>query len=264
MTGTRVEVESGQIVMRPSFADMLRCGQIPGGSWDTARRAWTFPATGQAAALIRQTVGSLHATPHFDALIFAAAAAEPPIPGHQHPFADIFVLPAHAAQPVVPDGLRTQPWRHQLAAFAFCLDRFARGRRGVLLNMWMGTGKSLVACMLVLATAAKRVLIACPLRVVPVWINQFERHVSTPLVITPLDEDAGGVTRKQQMAAEKMALAEARGVPFVAVINYDSAWREPFAGWAEGVQWDIVVADEQHRLKGPSGKASMFFKRLRM
>ena len=48
------------------------------------------------------------------------------------------------------------------------------------------------------------------------------------------------------------------------VINYDSAWRDPFAAWAEKVQWDLVIADEAHRIKTPGGKASLFFKRLRL
>ena len=61
-----------------------------------------------------------------------------------------------------------------------------------------------------------------------------------------------------------MRLAEARGIPFVGVINYDSAWREPFAAWAEKVQWDLIIADEAHRIKAPGGKASLFFKRLRL
>ena len=124
-------------------------------------------------------------------------------------------------------------------------------------------GKSMVACMLTLGLDAKRVLIACPLRVVPVWMTQFERHVSAPVVIIGLDEDAGSVADKRAVTEEKMRLAEARGVPFVCVINYDSAWREPFAQWAEKQSWDLVIADEAHRLKAPGGKASLFFKRLR-
>ena len=67
-----------------------------------------------------------------------------------------------------------------MAAFQFCMRKFAQGYHGILLAMIMGTGKSLVACMLVLALAAKRVLIVCPLRVVPVWATQFERHVDAP------------------------------------------------------------------------------------
>ena len=48
--------------------------------------------------------------------------------------------------------------------------------------------------------------LACPLRVVPVWISQFERHVGAPVVIAALDEDAGGVAKKQELAEEKMRL----------------------------------------------------------
>lgn len=125
-------------------------------------------------------------------------------------------------------------------------------------------GKSLVACMLVLALAARQVLIACPLRVVPVWLTQFARHVALDLVIVALDEDAGSVAAKRDLAAEKLRLAQARGVPFIAVVNYESIWREPFASWAENQSWDLVVADEAHRLKSAGGKASLFFKRLRL
>jgi SNF2 family DNA or RNA helicase len=135
---------------------------------------------------------------------------------------------------------------------------------GLLLAMGMGTGKTLVACMLVLALAAKRTLIVCPLRVVPVWITQFERHVGIPVVIIGLDEDIGSVAKKQELAAEKMKLAQVLGRPFIAVINYDSAWRDPFASWAEKVAWDLVIPDEAHRIKTPGGKASLFFKRMRL
>ena len=60
-----------------------------------------------------------------------------------------------------------------------------------------------------------------------------------------------------------MKLAQARGVPFICVINYDSMWREPFCDWAEKILWDMVVADELHRGKQASGKASLELKRLR-
>jgi len=48
----------------------------------------------------------------------------------------------------------------------------------------------------------------------------------------------------------------------VVVINYDSAWRSPFAEWALKQKWDLVVADEIHRCKAPGGKASRFLARL--
>jgi len=37
----------------------------------------------------------------------------------------------------------------------------------------------------------------------------------------------------------------------------------PVCDVGEKQRWDLVIADEAHRIKAPSGKASMFFKRLR-
>jgi SNF2 family DNA or RNA helicase len=107
-----------------------------------------------------------------------------------------------------------------------------------------------------------RVLIAAPLRVVQVWWRS-SSDTSRPDGVVALDEDAGSVAEKQRLAEEKLRLAETRGVPFVAVINYDAVWREPFGSWAERQAWDLVVADESHKLKRPGGKGSLYFKRLR-
>jgi SNF2 family DNA or RNA helicase len=129
--------------------------------------------------------------------------------------------------------------------------------------MGMGTGKSLVAILVLLSLKARRTMIVCPLRVVQVWVAQLERHCGVPILVAALDEDAGSVAKKQELALEKMRLAEVRGVPFVLVLNYDSAWRDPFAEWAEKLRWDLLILDEAHRIKAPGGKASLFFKRLR-
>ncbi|MCW5981967.1 MAG: DEAD/DEAH box helicase [Bryobacteraceae bacterium] len=120
-----------------------------------------------------------------------------------------------------------------------------------------------MACMLILALAARRVFIACPLRVIPVWLGQLERHIATPMVVVNLDEDAGSVAKRQELAAEKLKLAEALDRPFVVLVNYESAWREPLASWSAERTWDLVILDEGHRVKAPGGKASLFFKRLR-
>jgi SNF2 family DNA or RNA helicase len=247
------EVIGGQIILHAPFSQLLLCRRIPGAGWDTSQRAWVYPATTRHAQLISASIRRLEANGDFNALLSPQTMA----PTEKQPEPE--------PEPVVqlPAGLSTKPWRHQAAAYEFCREHIAAGRNGLLLAMGMGTGKSLVACMLALGLDARRVLIACPLRVVPVWLSQFERHVSAPVVIVALDEDAGSVADKRELAEEKMRLAEARGVPFVAVINYDSAWREPFAEWAEKQSWDLVIADEAHRIKAPGGKASLFFKRLR-
>ncbi len=265
MSGSLVSVESGQIRVLASFADMLVVQRL-GGRFTGASRRWIWPATHANALLLWTHLRQASVTPEFAALLVPPEPVSdidvPAAPAEPMPE----ILPVKVPEPeiAIPDGMITRPWRHQKTAFKFCTDRFAKGLRGILLAMGMGTGKSLVACMLVLHLHARRVLIACPLRVVPVWLTQFERHVNMPVVIIALDEDFASVAKKQEQAAEKMKLAQVLGRPFIAVINYDSAWREPFASWAEKVQWDLVIADEAHRIKTPGGKASLFFKRMRL
>jgi len=241
-TPSFADVEAGKIILRTPFANLLLCKRIPGAWWDASRKAWTYPATPRHAALVRATIPRLSASERFAALVATKPAPAPAI---------------------LPAGLKTRPWRHQIAAYEFAMERFTDGSSGVLLAMGMGTGKTLVACMILLGLRAMRTLIVAPLRVVPVWIAQLERHLSMPMVVVALDEDAGSVADKRRLAEEKLRLAETTGVPFVAVINYDSVWREPFGTWAEQQAWDLVVADESHKLKRPGGKASLYFKRLR-
>ena len=243
MSATLVSVDAGQIHVRPSFADLLLVQRL-GGQFSGAARAWLLPATEANARLLTTKLRTMRATPEFDSLITGTKAVE--ATGSAAAGNCQETLPAAVPVPEIsiPEGMLTHPWRHQEAAFKFCLDHFAAGFRGILLACGMGTGKSLIACLLVLALLARRVLICCPLRVVPVWITQFERHVGIPVVLVPLDEDAGSVAKKTELAAAKMKLAQARDVPFIAVINYDSAWRDPFAAWAEKANWDLVIADE--------------------
>jgi SNF2 family DNA or RNA helicase len=265
LSASRAQVGAGRILVWSSFADLFACSRLP-GKWDAARKAWSFPATQAAAALLAKRLPRLQTTAEFDALLAAdsklegSASVAPPA---AHVSAE--PPPVLIAEPeiVLPDGLRTHPWRHQVAALRFCLQCFAAGRHGILLAIIMGGGKSLVAMVLMLWLKAQRTLIACPLRVVSVWVGQIERHVDARMIVVALDEDAGSVAQKMELAAAKMKLAETLGVPFICIVNYDSAWREPFASWAEKQRWGLVIADEQHRLKQPSGKASLFFKRMR-
>lgn len=247
------DVVAGRILLRAPFANLLLCKRIPGAAWDKARRVWTYPATPQHARMIQFCIPRLETSDKFaELLTLRTTAPEPP-------------AQAPEPQPAVelPAGLKTTPWRHQIEAFRFAMERLLRGAGAALLALEMGVGKTLVALMVLAAMAARRILICCPLRVVPVWQQQIERHLDLPLVVVTLDDNAGSVANKKNLAEEKLRLAEATGRPLVVIINYDSVWRAPFAEWAEKQQWDLIVADESHRLKAPGGKASLAFKRLR-
>lgn len=251
------DVDAGRILLRAPFSNLLICKRVPGASWDTARRVWTYPATPQHARLIRSSIPRLQASDKFSALLAPKPAAE----------AQVQPAPESPTQPQptveLPAGLKTTPWRHQIDAFRFAMERLLRGGGAALLALEMGVGKTLVALMVLAAMAARRILICCPLRVVPVWEQQIERHLDLPLIVVTLDDSAGSVANKKKLAEEKLRLAEAAERPLAVIINYDSVWRAPFAEWAEKQQWDLIIADESHRLKAPGGKASLAFKRLR-
>jgi SNF2 family DNA or RNA helicase len=253
---TFADVDAGRITLRTPFSNLLLCKRVPNAAWDGGRRVWTYPATPQHARLIQSSIPRLSVTEKFTALLAGpakpAAAAAAPAP-----------KPATPPAVVLPAGLKTKPWRHQAAAFQFTMERLVRGVGAALLALEMGVGKTLVALMVLAALAARRVLICCPLRVVPVWEQQIERHLDLPIIVVSLDDNVGSVANKKKLAEDKLKLAEATDRPLVIIINYDSAWRSPFADWAESQQWDLIIADESHRLKAPGGKASLAFKRLR-
>src|SRR5690606_31385325 len=99
-------------------------------------------------------------------------------------------------------------------------------------------------------------LILCPLSVVALWPGQFERWAANPPRVVALDR--GNVATKTAAARDAL---EQDG-PCVVVINYESAFREPFAKWALAQDWDCVIADESHKLKSPSGVQSRFASKL--
>ncbi|MDW8356217.1 MAG: hypothetical protein RMK57_16990, partial [Bryobacterales bacterium] len=150
-----VDVDAGRILLRTPFSNLLLCKRIPSASWDRLRRLWTYPATPQHARLIRASIPRLEASDRFAELL--AAKTVTPVP------------PVKAPEPTpsigLPAGLKTTPWRHQIEAFRFAMERLLRGAGAALLALEMGVGKTLVALMVLAAMAARRVLICCPLRV---------------------------------------------------------------------------------------------------
>lgn len=147
------------------------------------------------------------------------------------------------------------PWKHQRQAYGF-----AHLIPSTLLDMWMGTGKSKVVIDLINNNDYKSILIACPLSVIPAWQDQVNKHAAIPMSISLLNKRS--VAKKRDQAINDIALAQAKGIPRLTVVNYEALWREPFAAWALGHHWDMVVLDEAHKIKSPGGKASRYAAKL--
>jgi len=153
-------------------------------------------------------------------------------------------------------------WAHQQQAFEFVRALWGRGRRGAMLAMWMGTGKTKVAIDLAIDLGAELVLIICPLRVVDVWRSQFEQHATPPYEFLALDDRVNSVREKTARACQMLAWSQERNGRLAIAINYDSARLEPFAPWALANLWPLVICDESHRIKDPGGRASRWCAQL--
>lgn len=144
-------------------------------------------------------------------------------------------------------------WGHQREAIMY-----ARGKKYVILHLGMGCGKTRVAIEILkevlLSVVSGRVLICCPKAVCAAWLKQFAMWMPEMRVLV-LDADVGTSADKEVVL--KKALADLS--PLAVVINYESAWR---VAAIEKTKWDILVYDEVHRLKSPSGKASRWAARM--
>lgn len=97
----------------------------------------------------------------------------------------------------------------------------------------------------------KRVLIVAPTSVVAVWPREFQDYAAFPYTIRTLLGD------KQKRLKELNDLIR---FPYqhlkVAVINYESAWREDVFEALEDYDADLIIADESQRIKAPDAKQS--------
>ena len=151
-----------------------------------------------------------------------------------------------------------KPWDHQVRA----LD-FIRDKPGAMLAMDMGVGKTKIAIDLMEEIEARRTLIMAPLSVVDhVWPREIRTHSRRPATVIPLGDKLPNVRAKLKKAADGLALATARKGPAVIIVNYESAYREPLGDWLKDLRWDLLIMDESHRLKSPSGKISRFASQL--
>lgn len=151
-----------------------------------------------------------------------------------------------------------EPWTHQKEAMAFLRDKNA-----AMLAMDMGTGKTACAIALMDEIEAQKTLVLCPLSVVDgVWPDQVSIHGKREMTIIPLGTRAGSVKTKHDKGQKGLDLAHARHEPAIVIVNYDSAFRPPLSTWLLNENWDLLVMDESHRIKNPTGAASTFASKL--
>lgn len=165
---------------------------------------------------------------------------------------------------------KTKPYKHQLEGIRFAFQQFNRGL-GVALLFEPRTGKTKTSIDIVSALYLKRkvrkILIVAPNRVLGVWAREFHTHC--PLVYEIVIWDAK--ERRKGAIRQPAGHLDLQ----VVVTNYEtfgtpgrrlaSGRRSRTTGRFKNRDWlskwigndeAVIICDESHKLKNPSGKAS--------
>jgi len=162
--------------------------------------------------------------------------------------------------PTLPDPPgKTSWWSHQKQAFYLFKQMFDAGYRGVGLFSALGTGKSKVAIGLADALQADMILCVGPRSASLVWHREFRKHADRNYQIVLPDMS---VSVEERLRRIQLRFRHTR-LPKVAIVNYDAVWRPPLGNWILDQAWDLVIADEVHRIKTPKSQISLFMARLR-
>jgi SNF2 family DNA or RNA helicase len=116
----------------------------------------------------------------------------------------------------------------------------------------MATGKT--ASSLLALSGCQRILVVCPIAVASSWRKQVGIWDESRKAILAVSGSG-----KQRAAAIAVAGDEER---CVVVVNYDSVWRSTVSTAVSSVQWDAIVLDESHRIKGPNSKSAKSLRKL--
>ncbi len=227
------------------FKDTMK--GITGGRWDAKERAWHYPRSYRTLAEIMKSLpGPIGLSEDLMKLLDE---------GDPYEKAASIKEATNLPNPPICKG---NDWLHQRRAYWWAKDLPA-----VLLDMWMGSGKTRTAINIIqnwYPQGNARVLIVCPPNVVPVWEEQIAQHAAIPWKVTLLP--AGKPIPKRAEMAEQAWQNTTSGVITALVCNYEAIWRNALGEWVLSKEWDVVVADESHHLRSPGSKQSLFFAKL--
>jgi len=236
--------KEGTIYLECHYEDRWKAKMVPCHKWNPVLRMWTYPDTVHTVRGVSEIFGEEIFNSDHGRLMLKEVA--------DHDLHQSVKMSEELAE---PPSLTTS-WNHQKQAYHFTFPLPSAG-----IFMEMGTGKTKVAVDLMINRGHRRVLIVCPKRVINVWGREIPKHArevpSLVLLGAGSTKGRAAVLRRQ---GEYTPVAPENIV--CVVVNYDAVWREPLATEIEKFGFDLVIADEIHRIKSPNGKASKFMAKL--
>jgi len=148
-------------------------------------------------------------------------------------------------------------WLHQLRGY-----HFYNALEAGMIPFDMGTGKTKLAIDLIQNVndgEPFRALIVCPRYVVRIWPKEVAKHCALDTAVCHPESPTPIAKRIEQLQrAERLAGLNSQS--FLAVVNYEVVLNDQMKAWLTGTKWDVIILDESHRIKSPSGEISRFIR----
>lgn len=147
--------------------------------------------------------------------------------------------------------------RHQQVAGNIAMTVFNNGHSGVMLDMEMGTGKTMTAMAIIgHLQKAKRVLVICPKISLGVWDREYQKFANYDYILCPLN----GTAKKRLQLMQELMNNEKYHDKSIVVINYEYVYtfEKILAKWRP----DIIICDESHKIKSPTAQQTKSILRL--
>ena len=168
-----------------------------------------------------------------------------------------------------PDGVSYTMYEFQEIDTGY-LKAVMKLHGGAYLGWERGLGKTMASCALIEDLDAKKVLVVAPNTAKgPVWKPELARFLPDwPVEVIP----NGKPQREKFLARIREQYADMNDKVIV-VIHYEALdiigdpkargnKRRTGAGWSKLWEWDLVIADEVHRIKNPTAKMSRAIKKV--
>lgn len=249
-----VTLDGGRIVVRSTFDYAKACKESPTREWNPASKSWRFDATPWAAHRLCLALEAVGGRVEISDEVSRIRAAAIPVAS----IIDSITLSLGDDEIPKDPRSRFRPWLHQ-----FIGASLIRSLSSVYLAWEMGTGKTKGTIDAIASLARPGVflpvLIVAPASVVDVWAQEFPKHLedlSGFEIVATRSKDT--VAKRTDKAREAYERAKAAGSVVVVVTNYEAFALDSskLLAWAASVLWEILVADEAHRLSTPGAKTT--------